>query len=1190
MATLTIDLRNQLARAIQTARREAEAGARKALESLAVHLGKAHDSMDAADRALRGRLRAHGRQLGDVRAAEPQSRNSKNGSSALEKQVVTRLSYRDTQQIDRLAHEVAYEHWHRMLFARFLAENQLLIEPDSGVAISMAECDELARERGEDSWALAARFAQRMLPRIFRPDDPALEVVLPPETRQALERELQSLPADVFRADDSLGWTYQFWQADRKDEVNERGGKIGADELPAVTQLFTEHYMVLFLFHNTIGAWRAGKILAARPELAERAENEDALRRVVRLGALGGYDFTYLRFVRDRRDGDEEGKPSGPWWPAAGRFDGWPARTAELRVLDPCCGSGHFLVEGFALLVRLRMEEEGLSVEDAIRVVLAENLFGLEIDPRCTQIAAFNLALAAWKLAGRPIDLPPLNVGCAGLSVGGTREEWLGLLDERGDSSLRFAFGQLYDLFRKAPSLGSLIDPRRFQGGNMLDRKGTDTLLAALSAAVADGNDRTPERREMGVAAQGLARATELLRDRYTLVITNVPYLGRGKQHDVVKQHLEDQFALGKADLATAFVQRCLDFCGAGGTAALVTPQNWLFLTTYTKLRQTLLHSSEWNIVARLGPGAFETISGHVVNVALLSLSARKPDEAATMAGIDVSAPRGQTAIRASEKAAMLRGKVETAIALPRQADQIANPDARLVFETSEAKSLLGHFADSYWGHGTGDHARFVRSFWEAVLGAAWVPLQSSVDETVRFGGREGMVLWERGGPTLLRVAEELRSIEGHSGIRPTRGDEAWGKEGICIRLMSDLVATLYGGQIFDANCAAVIPKRADDLPAIWAFCTSHEFKQAVRQIDSKVNVMNHTLLKVPFDAGHWRAVASQEFPQGLPAPESDDPTQWLFHGCPEQSTDPLQVAVARLLGYRWPAELDAEMRLSDRARELVRCCDELLPFADDDGIVCVPSVRGEKPAADRLLSLLSACGIRPDRDLDEWLRASFFEEHCKLFHHRPFVWHIWDGRDDGFHALVNYHRLAVPNGEGRRTLEALTYSYLGDWIERQKGEQRDGRAGADARLAAAQDLQAQLERILAGEPPCDLFVRWKPLREQPIGWDPDINDSVRLNIRPFMSVSLRKGGRSGAGVLRWKPNITWKKDRGTEPESIRPKDDFPWFWSCPGDGLADQRTDFMGGAEFDGRRWNDLHYTNAVKQAAGTRAAGRRQ
>ena len=139
-----------------------------------------------------------------------------------------------------------------------------------------------------------------------------------------------------------------------------------------------------------------------------------------------------------------------------------------------------------------------------------------------------------------------------------------------------------------------------------------------------------------------------------------------------------------------------------------------------------------------------------------------------------------------------------------------------------------------------------------------------------------------------------------------------------------------------------------------------------------------------------------------------------------------------------------------------------------------------------------------------------------------PSSGNIWDGRRDGFHALVNYHCLAGPNGEGRRKLEALTYSHLRDWIARQKARRDQGTDGAEGRLAAAEDLQNQLEKIIAGEPPCDLFVRWKPLREQPIGWEPDINDGVRVNIRPFMFVELRTGGRAGAGILRAKPKVAW--------------------------------------------------------------------
>ena len=132
--------------------------------------------------------------------------------------------------------------------------------------------------------------------------------------------------------------------------------------------------------------------------------------------------------------------------------------------------------------------------------------------------------------------------------------------------------------------------------------------------------------------------------------------------------------------------------------------------------------------------------------------------------------------------------------------------------------------------------------------------------------------------------------------------------------------------------------------------------------------------------------------------------------------------------------------------------------------------------------------------------------------------------------------------------------------------------AGAEDRLIAAQALQKEFEAIIAGEPPYDLFVRWKPLKQQAIGWEPDINDGVRLNIRPFLLAN--DVGRKGAGILRAKPNIKWDKDRGSEPS--RPKADFPWFWKWD-----EETEDFAGGREFDGNRWNDCHYTTAAKRAA---------
>lgn len=1133
MAALKPELRKDLERVIIKARNLVVADVTDRLKELNVQEGK-RGALSDTQAKLRIRLRAHGKQIGDVRNSQS-----------------------DTQQIDRLVQECAYEQWHRMIFVRFLIENEFLIDPEYGQPVSMEALAEIAEESKVDPWVLGGQFASAVLPAIFKKEYPLLEVRLSSETQRQLNDLLGSLPPEVFTADDSLGWVYQFWQSEERDRVNALGNKIDGRSLPAVTQLFTEHYMVLFLLHNTLGAWHAGKVLARNPALATNAKDEAELRRAVALETAGGYEFEYLRFVREPNPSSADDSEPGPWRPMGGAYEGWPKTAAEIKVLDPSCGSGHFLVAAFELLVRLRMHEEGLSVEAAVEAVLRDNLFGLEIDPRCTQIAAFNVAMAVWKLTG-PKPLPPMrNIACSGIPLGNTRDEWMKSLKVAlPNSDLGFQWGQLYDMFSKADTLGSLINPQRFFGSGLITDNQLNQISEALETIIADDRNATDEQQELAAAAQGLTRATELLANRYTLVITNVPYLGRGKQDVHLKKYLDTQHAIGKADLATAFLLRSLEFCSQGGTATLVTPQNWLFLNTYQKLRERLLTGRVWDFVARLGAGAFETIGGHVVNVALLGLTARDPDDFQRISGIDVSNAKSP-----AEKSEHLRNSGPTSIAIIDQESQLSTPDMRIVFEIAEVSSTLHEAAVCSQGIMPADRSRLIRCLWEVHTdeSTGWKPLQSSSKSTQHYNGLSDAFDLK----TFDVIFKELGSAY--------KGRDNWGKSGVCIAQMSSLPVTIYTGCIYDGNIDVIVPKRQADLAAVWCFFSSGAFEKEIRKLEQKLDINTGTILKVPFDLKHWQTVAAKEYPNGLPEPESDDPTQWLFCGRPEHSTAPLQVAVARLLGYRWPAELDSEMRLSQRTREHVARCSELDDFVDDDGIVCIPSVRGEDPASDRLLRLLHAAEVNHSENLESWLREKFFQEHCELFHQRPFVWHIWDGRKDGFSALVNYHKLAGP--QGKKLLESLTYSYLGDWITRQEAAVKNNESGADDRLLAAKELQEQLQAILKGEPPYDIFVRWKPLHEQPIGWTPDLNDGVRMNIRPFMLAELSRG-RRGAGVLRFPPKIKWTKDRGKEPK--RPPEDYPWFW-----GWDEKTTDFTGGDTFTGDRWNDLHYTNAFKLKA---------
>ena len=1415
MPPLHPNLRRQLETAVIKARDIAEKGARVALQALAVEQRETFGHMNADQRRRRVQLRARAKQLGD-------EKDDKGRFVSIEHLVV----------------ECAYEHWHRMLFARFLAENSLLMHP-GGVAVTLKECKELAESEGAaDEWELAGRYAARMLPQIFRPDDPVLQVQFAPEHKVGLEKLLAGLPPEVFTADDGLGWVYQFWQSKRKDEVNASGRKIGADELPAVTQLFTEHYMVLFLLHNTIGAWWAGKYLAEHPDVAADASLAEVdLRRKV---ALDGCEFEYLRFVKveaassrlevTRQDAastvgffredesvtnlsgnlphwrqgavtyfvtfrtadslpqdklrqwqsereqwlaqhpephDDKTKreyyerfperiehwldqgygachlkdpvfrqmvedalrhfdgerydldafvvsanhvhvivtpkdghelsailhswksftanqinkhlgQSGAFWqkesfdhivrsmeqlertrryirdhkveaaeveaassrlentrqdaastwrPAAGTFPGWPVRAAELKILDPCCGSGHFLVAAFELMVRLRMREEGLPARDACDSVLRDNIHGLEIDERCCQIAAFALAMAAWRFpdAGGYRVLPELHIACTGIGPQATEEQWLKLAEQSriptpayAREPIRNGLLNLHLLFSQAPTLGSLINPRELPGD--LIAAGYETiqpyLAAALSAEISDN-----EVHERAVAAAGMVKAAELLAGEYALVVTNVPYLGQAKQVDLLKAHLEAYYREGKADLATAFVLRCLQLCIKEGTAAIVTPQNWLFLATYGKFRESLLKRRQWHIVARLGEHAFESSSAAGAFAAMVVFSDTRPEDGGLLVGIDVSAPRGQRPIYTEEKADLLRGNGCTPIRSVLQSRQLNNPSCAIGFGDLSNCTALKEFADVSYGLKPGQVSRVTFKFWEVRLGPQqkiWVPMASMPTGERHYTGRTEVC---------LSVKEAERQEIAGFGVR---GERAWGRPGVLYSKMTTLGCSIYQGEIFDANTNVITPKDPEHVSAIYSFVSSADFRTTVRSFSGKLDITCELVEQLPFDIRHWQKIAAEKYPHGLPEPQSDDPTQWLFHGYPggkveaassrlstrQDAASTLQVAVARLLGYRWPAELDDKMRLSSYAREMVRKCDELLGFADKDGIVCIPSSRGERPAADRLRDLLAAaygdCWSPTQeaelleqvgfggKSLDDWLRDGFFEQHCKLFHHRPFIWHVWDGRRrDGFHALVNYHKLcgveaassrlvedtrqdavstlntrqeavstpntrqdavSTPNTRqdaastsGRRLLETLTYAHVGDWIKLQKADVDRGRSGAEARLIAAQELQRKLELILAGEPPYDIFVRWKPIEQQPIGWEPDLNDGVRLNIRPFMK----------AGVLRKDPNINWKKDRGTDPKSA------PWYHV------------------FKGERINDFHLTLAEKQKARSAAQG---
>ena len=190
------------------------------------------------------------------------------------------------------------------------------------------------------------------------------------------------------------------------------------------------------------------------------------------------------------------------------------------------------MVAMFDRLVALRSAEEKIDEAKAVAAVIRDNLFGLEIDPRCTQIGAFNLALAAWQRVGHR-TLPTMNLACSGLAPNTNEADWLAIAGD--NQKLRRGMERLYRLFRRAAVLGSLINPHAGKG-DLLEASFHELKPLLEKALAQETND--DEAHELAVTAHGLAKAAEILSGRFTLVATNVPFLTQSKFSSELKEHI----------------------------------------------------------------------------------------------------------------------------------------------------------------------------------------------------------------------------------------------------------------------------------------------------------------------------------------------------------------------------------------------------------------------------------------------------------------------------------------------------------------------------------------------------------------------------------------------------------------------------------------------------------------------------
>lgn len=418
------------------------------------------------------------------------------------------------------------------------------------------------------------------MPFLFERIDDYTELLMPDDllsgnTILAYTRE--AMTPDACADVEVIGWLYQFYISEKKDAVFEglkKNQKISPENIPAATQLFTPHWIVRYLVDNALG--RLWLLNRPHSRLAEQMEY----------------------YIPPEQAETDFLKIKGP---------------EDIKVCDPACGSGHMLTYAFDLLYAM-YEEEGYDPVEIPEKILTHNLYGIELDERAGELAAFALTMKARARQRRFFNKRVKPNICVLEKVSFSREELDEYMNAVGRDLFTHGLRETLQQFSEADNFGSLIVPRV---ANVAD------VLATLEAKVMAGNLFLADthRRVLRVL-----RMADYLSPRYAVVVANPPYMGGKGMNGRLSAWAKENFPRSKSDLFAMFIERNLDLAVKGGAVAMITMQSWMFLSSFEALRSHILNQHTILSMAHLGARAFDSIGGEVVSTTAFVLeNAHKP-------------------------------------------------------------------------------------------------------------------------------------------------------------------------------------------------------------------------------------------------------------------------------------------------------------------------------------------------------------------------------------------------------------------------------------------------------------------------------------------------------------------------------------------------------------------------------------
>lgn len=513
------------------------------------------------------------------------------------------------------------------------------------------------------------------MPEVFEWVGNYTEVLLPDNLlsdNSVLMKATKAITDEDCKNGNIIGWMYQYYISEKKDEVMASKKKYGKDEIPAATQLFTPEWIVRYLVQNSIGRlW-----MLNNPKSSLKSEME-----------------YYVEPVEPETDFIKLSSPE------------------DFKVLDPCCGSGHMLTYAFDLIYKI-YEECGYTSIDAVESIIKNNLFGIEIDKRAGQLSYFALLMKASEKNRRFLrNKSKVRPNICILENEHFSDEEIKQLEEMFKGTLPINFADVMNQFEHADILGSLITPC------ISDITSLESILEKKK----DSSDLFDTDTSLIERTEKVFKQTRYLSKRYNIVITNPPYFSPSDAEQYLQIFVKSNYPNSKEDMGAVFIERNSLFIAENGYIAMITLHGWMYLSRYDELRKSLINN--WTIVtlADIGSRGFDSIGGEVVSTAAFII---RPQRKLSNIGLFFKLTSGQSEL---EKSSLLISALKShsdGIYFSLLQQKLGSiPNYPIAYWMSEKIISLfkngirfGSIVSTKDGLTTGDNEKYIRCFWETAF------------------------------------------------------------------------------------------------------------------------------------------------------------------------------------------------------------------------------------------------------------------------------------------------------------------------------------------------------------------------------------------------------------------------------------------------------------------------------------------